>query len=479
MRLLFLHGWQSAPGGVKPIYLKNQCHEVLNPALTVASHGNTLGAVVRELVLFRRKGRAMAKKKVAKKSTAQRELTKGERRNARSKLHDDAADKFWKELDQLEPANGVFVANYGGQKPRAMARSQAEKAFDRGVAAFRNGDHDKAIADYSKAIRLDPKYADAYHDRGLVYGNEGDHDKAIVDFSKAIRLNPKDADAYHDRGVAYEHRGDYDKAIADYTEAIRLEPKCGERYYSRGVAYHWNGKFDKAIADYTKAIRLEPKYAVAYIDRGNAYDGKNEYDKAIADFTEAIRLDPKHAKTYYSRGRAYEKKGKNTKAKADFAQAKKLRYNPPMTILFLHGWQSTPGGVKPTYLKEQGHTVLNPALPDDDFDNAVRIAQAVFDRHHPDVVVGSSRGGAVAMNIDAGSTPLILMCPAWKRFGTAKTVKPGTVILHSKADDVVPFLDSEKLVRNSGLPKSALIVVGHEHRLADPYSLKAMLEACV
>ena len=73
-----------------------------------------------------------------------------------------------------------------------------------------------------------------------------------------------------------------------------------------------------------------------------------------------------------------------------------------MKILFLHGWQSTPGGVKPTYLKDHGHEVLNPALPDDDFDAAVRIAQAEFDRHQPDVVVGSSRGGAVAMNIDSG-----------------------------------------------------------------------------
>ena len=69
-----------------------------------------------------------------------------------------------------------------------------------------------------------------------------------------------------------------------------------------------------------------------------------------------------------------------------------------MKILFLHGWQSTPGGLKPTYLKDHGHEVLNPALPDDDFDAAVRIAQAEFDRHQPDVVVGSSRGGAVAMN---------------------------------------------------------------------------------
>ena len=64
-----------------------------------------------------------------------------------------------------------------------------------------------------------------------------------------------------------------------------------------------------------------------------------------------------------------------------------------MKILFLHGWQSVPGGVKPTYLKDHGHTVINPALPHEDMAEAVRIAQAVFDQHRPQVVVGSSRSG--------------------------------------------------------------------------------------
>jgi len=149
-----------------------------------------------------------------------------------------------------------------------------------------------------------------------------------------------------------------------------------------------------------------------------------------------------------------------------------------MKILFLHGWTSIPGGVKPRYLKSLDHDVVNPALPDDDFEEAVRIAQAEFDRHQPDVVVGSSRGGAVAMNIESASTPLVLLCPAWKRWGKATKAKPDTVILHSPADETVPFADSQELVRNSGLAESALIAVGHDHRLADPASLKTMADAC-
>ena len=114
-------------------------------------------------------------------------------------------------------------------------------------------------------------------------------------------------------------------------------------------------------------------------------------------------------------------------------------------------------------------------MPNEDFQEAVRIAQAEFDTHRPQVVVGSSRGGAVAMNVNSGDAKLVLLCPAWKKYGSARTVKPETVILHSRADDVVPFADSEELAKNSG---ATLIEVGSDHRLADPEPLAAMVRAC-
>ena len=67
------------------------------------------------------------------------------------------------------------------------------------------------------------------------------------------------------------------------------------------------------------------------------------------------------------------------------------------------------------------------------------------------------------MNIKIGEARLVLLCPAWKKWGTARTVKPGAVILHSRADDVVLFADSDELARNSGV---TLIEVGTDHRLA-------------
>jgi hypothetical protein len=82
------------------------------------------------------------------------------------------------------------------------------------------------------------------------------------------------------------------------------------------------------------------------------------------------------------------------------------------------------------------------------------------------------------MSINSGEAKLVLLCPAWKKWGTARKVKPGTVILHSRADEVVPFADSEALVRNSRLTATALVEIGTDHRLADPEPLAAMLRAC-
>lgn len=82
------------------------------------------------------------------------------------------------------------------------------------------------------------------------------------------------------------------------------------------------------------------------------------------------------------------------------------------------------------------------------------------------------------MNINTSEAGKAARVSAWKKYGSVKMVKANTVILHSRADDVIPFADSEELVRISGLPVAALIEVGTDHRLADQEPLEAMLRAC-
>ena len=148
-----------------------------------------------------------------------------------------------------------------------------------------------------------------------------------------------------------------------------------------------------------------------------------------------------------------------------------------MKVLFLHGFGSDPNGIRPTFLKQQGYDVIHPALDDLDFEASVCTAQQAFQRHRPDVVVGSSRGGAVALSFLAPETPLVLIAPAWSRWGERATVGPATLILHSQHDDVVPIENSRELLKQSGLPKERLIVVGQNHKMTDAAAFDALVSA--
>src|SRR4029077_8745829 len=95
----------------------------------------------------------------------------------------------------------------------------------------------------------------ACNERGLIYAKISDHDRAIADFSETIRLEPDDPAGYVNRGGSRLFTGDFDGAIADYSEAIRLNhPELAVLYSNRGNAHAWKQHFDQAIADYTEAL---------------------------------------------------------------------------------------------------------------------------------------------------------------------------------------------------------------------------------
>ena len=207
----------------------------------------------------------------------------------------------------------------GGSKTPVRERVLAY--INRGIAYYDRGELDRALADYTSAIRLDPKNAEALSNRADLKLRKGDIESAIEDYSAAIEINPKLAGAFNGRGNALRETGQIDRAISDYEKAIELDPDSPFAYNGRGNALRDKGQADRAIEDFNKAIRIDPSYGTAFIGRANVFSDKGDWVEAIKDYDAALDLDPKDITALNNRGTAYQNMGSLDSAIRDYTAA--------------------------------------------------------------------------------------------------------------------------------------------------------------
>ena len=121
--------------------------------------------------------------------------------------------------------------------------------------------------------------ADSYTDRGISHAAKGQYNKAIADFNKALELNPREAKTYLGRGIAYLEKFEYDKAMSDFSQAIEINPKFAEAYENRASVYLIQNKPDEANSDFKKAEEIDPTIAEDAKNRGLGYrsDASKEF----------------------------------------------------------------------------------------------------------------------------------------------------------------------------------------------------------
>jgi tetratricopeptide (TPR) repeat protein len=240
-------------------------------------------------------------------------------------------------------------------EPQELNPQEAVGYYDTGVARFDKRDYDRAIADFTEAIRLNPQYAKAYNYRGTTLYRKGQVDLAIDDFSKAIKIDTKYVQAYNNLGLAFYYKGqgqndkgqndeamaNFTKAIDDFTVAIGLDDQNAMAYYYRGSARLAEKEYDLAIADFTAAIDINPQYADAYLNRaaalsalgkfdeafynqGLAWFHRGQYDPAVAASSKAIDINPRHVEAHRNRAAALRALRKFDEARADEDAARQL-----------------------------------------------------------------------------------------------------------------------------------------------------------
>ena len=160
----------------------------------------------------------------------------------------------------------------------------------RGTDFSNKGKLDEAVAEFKKAVSINPSLIEAYLSLGIVYVRKGMLDEAIAEWKKAITINPNLTNAHLNLGVAYHSKGMVDDAITEYKKALSINPNFAEANYNLGIAYGSKGMLDEEIAEYKKAISINPNFADAYHNLAMAYLTKKQYDLAIKCCDRAIKL---------------------------------------------------------------------------------------------------------------------------------------------------------------------------------------------
>ncbi|HET9950803.1 MAG TPA: tetratricopeptide repeat protein [Candidatus Eisenbacteria bacterium] len=192
-------------------------------------------------------------------------------------------------------------------------------------------DYRSAVADFDRAINLNPGVARAWNFKGMALAQMNQIDSAAVCFERALTINPTFASALSNRGGVKLSRGDAAGAVVDFTRALESDPRIWGAYTNRALAYSILKQHENAIADLRLALRMKPGNPdnFVYVHAiGIELEALGRNDEAVREFDEAIRTtpggDPRLGVYYASRSRARLALGDSTGARSDADEARRL-----------------------------------------------------------------------------------------------------------------------------------------------------------
>ena len=182
--------------------------------------------------------------------------------------------EFQEALGRTEPR---WQDQLQGAEQGPPADSEDARACNhRGIQFARGGDYASAISEFTRAIRKEPTFADAFYNRALVSIAIGALGQAASDFGNVVAIRPDFLEGYLRRGRLHAAMNQSDKAIADFTKAVEIDTRCAEAYFQRSLAHYAKGAYDEALADVGKVQDLGLSVAADYLEalRAASGDGK-------------------------------------------------------------------------------------------------------------------------------------------------------------------------------------------------------------
>ena len=171
-----------------------------------------------------------------------------------------------------------------------------------------------ASAAGTKGLELNPNLAGPHVSLGRILQGTGRDAEALAQFQKAVELDPRDNEAVQGLANSYSALKQYDRAEATYREAIAMRSGDWTGYKQLGLYYARRGEWDKAIEQYRRVVALAPDSAHGYVNLAAFYAHKEEFDSAKGHLVKALAIDPNRLSTLYNLTKIYYEEGQFNRA---------------------------------------------------------------------------------------------------------------------------------------------------------------------
>ena len=170
-----------------------------------------------------------------------------------------------------------------------------------------------AVESCEQALKLNDKLAPVHVTQGLVHAGTGEHEKAGADYRRALELDPRDARAYQGLGRAYESLGLFEKAESTLKKAIDVRPESWLGYNHLGLFYYDRGRYADSVEQLRHVVRLTPDNARGYLNLGALLYYVEDFDQAREMFEKSIKIEPQF-RALSNLGQLYFQDGRDQEA---------------------------------------------------------------------------------------------------------------------------------------------------------------------
>jgi tetratricopeptide (TPR) repeat protein len=176
---------------------------------------------------------------------------------------------------------------------------------NRGLIRMQLGQMDSALSDFNRSLKLTKDFANPLINQGLILMNLNRNGEAMLKFNAANKIDSSNSVLHFNRGLLHEKNQNLDSAIADMNAAIRLDPFPFEFHFARGKIHLLLANNSSAKKDFIETINRAPQNVQAYFSLGHISLNENNLDDALMYFEKVVQLDPRSANGYTNIGLIY------------------------------------------------------------------------------------------------------------------------------------------------------------------------------